>query len=171
MKELQKIVALEVIDPSPFSERAFNVENNMAIDINFDAVGYQSSNVIVNLGIPFYFLLAIPVVILALYLITLGGDKLCRPEQKCARFQPVHMFAEAALKGIFFNGIIITVDIMFCFSAACCLIQTYQVGEGEYPKGASNVLAWAFAFLCIPYTLTLLFCLSRKLPKERRIAL
>ena len=50
LKELQRITAFEIYDPGEFTEETFSLEAGESIDIHFEATGYESANVITNLG-------------------------------------------------------------------------------------------------------------------------
>ena len=155
LKELQRITAFEIYDPGEFTEKNFKMEAGESIDIHFEATGYESANVITNLGFPFYVILLFPLVILCLFLLS-----------RCKCCGPISRFAQRRLVGTFFNGIIMFIDASFLIIAVCCLIQTYQMREGAYDStGPSSYLACGFLLCSIPYILVLVGYLCHKFPK------
>ena len=157
LKELQRITAFEIYDPSEFTEETFNLEAGESIDGHFEATGYESANLITNLGLPFYVILLFPLVILCLFL--LSRCKCCGSVSRCA---------QRRLEATFFNGIIKFVDGSFLIIAVCCLIHIYQVRNGAYDSpDASYYLACGFLLCSLPYMLTLIVYLCHKFPMLR----
>ena len=157
IKELQRITAFEIYDPGEFTEEAFSLEAGESIDIHFEATGYESANVITNLGIPFYVILLFPLVVLCLFLLS-----------RCKCCGSVSRFAKRHLDRTFFNGIIMFIDGSFLLISVCCLIHIYQVREGAYDStGPSYYLACGFLLCSIPYILVLVGYLCHKFPMLR----
>ena len=156
LKELQRITAFEIYDPGEFTEETFNLETTgESIDAHFEATGYESANVITNLGFPFYVILLFPPVILCLLLLS-----------RCKCCGSVSRFAQRRLDRTFFNGIMMFVDGSFLIIAVCCLIHIYQVQEGAYAStGPGYYIACGFILCSLPYMVTLVGYLCHKFPK------
>lgn len=108
------MLAFEIFDPSDYSKDFFELEESESIDINFESMGYESSNSILNLGLPFYALILAPPVILLVYMLS-----------RCTCCGPVSRCAKRRLDGIFFNGIILFVDGSFLIFSVSSLIEIY----------------------------------------------
>lgn len=117
------MIAFEAYDPSDFSTDLFDLEESDSFDINFESTGYETSNVVQNLGLPFYGLLLTPVAIFLAFMLS-----------RCTCCGPVSRFAKRRLDGIFFNGIIVFVDGSFLIYSVSCMIQIYQVNTGASPR-------------------------------------
>ena len=117
-------------------------------------MGYESANVIFNIGLPFFVMLFAPPVILLLFMVS-----------RCKCCGPVSRFAQRLLDGIFFNGIITFVDGSLIVFTISCLVQIYQVREGGIPRRASYYFACTFVLCSIPYIVALTGYLCRKFPK------
>ena len=61
------MVVFELFDPSSFYQAVFGLDESNGIDITFEAVGYETSNVILNIGLPFLSVVLAPLAVLVCY--------------------------------------------------------------------------------------------------------
>ena len=115
-KGIISIASFAVYDFGPFLTDRFNIEEGEAPNIHFEAIGFASSDFILNTGSIFVSICVAPLYILLLLLIIYGFGF-------CSKV--ISKYAQKQLNATFFNGIIAFMDgvILVVATAACINIE------------------------------------------------
>lgn len=128
---LLQYLKVEFVDIKPQLIDLFKVEATDAIDMHFEASGYETSDFILNLGPASCVIILAPLYIFLLALVS----KVCC----CTRLTS---FTKKRLDGVLFNGIIhfISAEVLLLMTSICINIK--QVNKGAAEAKFSFYLAW-----------------------------
>ena len=116
IKSVMEIVNFEVIDIKDYMVDFLKIEESDPINIHFDASGYETSNVFLNMGPVLVIIVISPIYIGILYLLS-----------KCCCFTKVRNYLTRVLKKTLFNRMIMFVEGIMLLVSTCAWINIYQV--------------------------------------------
>ena len=145
LRSLQKLIAFEIYDITDLAKTLFGSEASDPLDIQFESVGYETSDAIINSGVISIVIFTAPFFLLVSYL----ASKFC-----C--WIRVKGCFKRQLEQTLFNRVIIFVDGSFLIMGVCCTVNIYQVKTGVASKNVSYYFSICAIFAYIPYFLTLL---------------
>ena len=144
-------MVFKVFDLSSILKKIFDVEENQAVDIRFQSLGYETSDAILNLGPIFAGIVLLPALII---LILIFSRHCC--------YDQVKNFLQKQIENIYFNGIIQYVEGTMVIILVCCTINIYQVYKGEANQSLSYYFAICAISIIFLYMITLIWYLHRK---------
>ena len=112
--ELQRMISFEIIDLGDYFADFFSLSDSDSVNIQYEAIGYQSSDAIINLGPIFAVILLAPLYVALVLALS-----------RCACCNSWRNFFKRKLSRFFFNGIITFVDGCYLIMAVCCAINIY----------------------------------------------
>lgn len=132
----------------------FDAEVSDALDVHFQAVGYETSDAIINAGMISLVIIIAPILVLVGYL----ASRFC-----C--WARCKTFFKTQLEKTFFNRVIMFIDGSFLIMGVCCTVNIYQVKLGVASKNTSYYFSISAIFAYTVYLLCLLSYLLYKYTK------
>lgn len=133
------------MEPGSIWKNAFAVLETEAVDIHFEALGYETSSALINLE---------PVITILVVLV--GLQTLI---YLFALFSPHHQlkkFSKKLHSLTWLNGTVFFVDLTFLISTVCCTVSIYKESRQTEVKGHTN---YKVAIAVLLLTLSYLLCL------------
>ena len=153
-----KVLAFEFFDTKEINKSLFKVEESEPLDIHFDAMGFETSDPILNLGPNFWFLLIWPGLIIIIFLLS-----------KCRCCPRVANWFKKQHEHTFFNRITLFLEGSIMFLGVCFSINIHQAYKGVVNMNSSFYFAFIAMVAIILYLLILLcymLCKFKELQTE-----
>ena len=147
VEEIMKVIAFQFYDTKEITTSSLpDVQENEPLDIHFLALGYDTSDSILNMGPIFWFLLIWPGLIIIIFLLT-----------KCRCCPRLANWFKKQHEHTFFNRITLFIEGSILFLGVCFSINIHQAYIGVAKINSSFYFAF-ISMLAIMLYLLILLC-------------
>ena len=144
---IMKIVTFKVFDYSQSLIEYYSSEQSEALDSHFEALGYESSHSIINMGSTFFLFIVAPVLIVLIFLV-----RLCFPCSCCQKFRN---FLSNQLSKTVFNRAIVIIEVNMLVMCTSAWINIYQVHNEVIDHSPSYYTGITLLALFLIYSLVM----------------